>query len=45
VRFPTAALARLDAEVESWPEIGVVGAALRWMLTPKLAQGIIEVSD
>lgn len=36
VRFPTAALARVDLSVEAWNELGPGGGSLRWLVTPKL---------
>jgi phosphohistidine phosphatase len=38
VRFPTAALARIDFDVDSWEEIESGGGTLRWLVTPKLLQ-------
>jgi phosphohistidine phosphatase len=38
VRFPTAALARIDFEVDRWDEIQSGCGTLRWLVTPKLLQ-------
>lgn len=35
VRFPTAAMARLDADHASWAEIGPGAAELTWLVTPR----------
>jgi phosphohistidine phosphatase len=40
LRFPTAAVARIDFEVESWRDVRAGSGTLRWLLTPKeLARG------
>lgn len=36
MRFPTAALARVDCERESWSEVRAGDGTLRWLVTPKL---------
>ena len=38
-RFPTAAMARVDAEVDRWDEIGFGLGELRWLVTPKELAG------
>lgn len=38
VRLPTAALARIDFEVDRWEEVDSGGGTLRWLVTPKLLQ-------
>lgn len=38
VRLPTAALARIDFEVDRWRDIQTGGGTLRWLVTPKLLQ-------
>jgi len=38
VRFPTAALARIDFEVDRWRDVQTGGGTLRWLVTPKLLQ-------
>ena len=36
VRFPTAALARIDVEVERWNAVAEGSGVLQWLVTPKL---------
>jgi phosphohistidine phosphatase len=36
IRFPTAALARIDFETNRWEEVGSGTGTLRWLVTPKL---------
>ncbi|MEM8904552.1 MAG: histidine phosphatase family protein [Actinomycetota bacterium] len=36
VRFPTAALARIDLAVRSWRDVAAGSGALRWLVTPRL---------
>jgi len=36
VRFPTAALARIDFDVDRWREVQSGAGRLRWLVTPKL---------
>jgi phosphohistidine phosphatase len=38
-RFPTAAIARVDVDVEQWDEVAAGSGELRWLVTPK------EVAD
>ena len=38
VRFPTAALARIDLAVDQWSGVEPRSGALRWLVTPKLLQ-------
>lgn len=40
VRFPTAALARVDFAVERWSEVGFALGELVWFVTPKLLSKI-----
>jgi phosphohistidine phosphatase len=40
VRFPTAALARIDFETYRWEEVGSGTGILRWLVTPKLLKQI-----
>ena len=40
VRFPTAAMARIDLGVERWDETGFGKGTLIWLVTPKLLAGI-----
>jgi len=35
LKFPTAALARVDFRVETWRDVGPGGGALKWLVTPK----------
>ena len=39
LRFPTAAVARIDFEVDSWRDVRAGGGTLRWLLTPKALAG------
>jgi phosphohistidine phosphatase len=39
IRFPTAAVARIDFEIESWQEVDFGHGILIWLLTPKLLKG------
>jgi len=36
VRFPTAAMARIDFEANSWAQVGFGAGELRWLMPPKL---------
>ena len=36
VHFPTAALARIDFEIDRWRDIGSATGILRWLVTPKI---------
>ncbi len=38
LRFPTAAMARIDFDVDSWKEVGFGGGTLIWLVTPKLLE-------
>lgn len=38
VRFPTAALARIDSPVERWRDLEPGAGTLRWLVTPKILQ-------
>lgn len=38
-RFPTAAMARIDVDVDSWDEIDAGLGELRWLVTPKELTG------
>lgn len=38
VHFPTAALARIDLEIDRWREVRAGEGVLRWLVTPKLLQ-------
>jgi phosphohistidine phosphatase len=40
LRFPTAALARIDLPVTSWSEVEAGRGILMWLVTPKLLQKI-----
>jgi len=40
LRFPTAALARIDLAVGRWREVGPGTGTLHWLVTPKLLQKI-----
>jgi phosphohistidine phosphatase len=40
VRFPTAAMARIDFDVDSWERIQAEGGRLIWMLPPKVLKGV-----
>ena len=42
VRFPTAAMARIDFDVDSWERIQAEGGRLIWLLAPKALKGLIE---
>jgi phosphohistidine phosphatase len=44
VRFPTAAVARIDFEVESWRDLKFGRGTLVWLLTPKLLGGAGKTS-
>ena len=39
-RFPTAAMARIDVDVERWDEIEAGSGELRWLVTPKEVAGV-----
>jgi phosphohistidine phosphatase len=39
-RFPTAAMARIDLDVERWDEIEAGSGELRWLVTPKEVAGV-----
>ena len=43
VRFPTAAMARVDFDVDSWERIQAEGGRLIWLLAPKDLKGVVEV--
>ncbi len=36
VRFPTAALARIDFEIDRWRDVGSGAGTLKWLVTPKI---------
>jgi phosphohistidine phosphatase len=38
VRFPTAALARIDFEIDRWRDVESGIGALRWLVTPKILE-------
>ncbi len=38
VRFPTAALARIDCQIPRWRDIDAGSGTLRWLMTPKVLQ-------
>ena len=38
IRFPTAALARIDLDIDGWSQVREYTGALRWLVTPKLLQ-------
>lgn len=40
VRFPTAALARIDFETNRWEEVVSATGTLRWLVTPKLLKQV-----
>ena len=40
VRFPTAAMARIDFDVDSWERVQAEGGRLIWMLPPKVLKGV-----
>jgi phosphohistidine phosphatase len=40
VKFPTAAMARVDVDVTSWSNVDFGGGSLIWLVTPKLLAGI-----
>jgi phosphohistidine phosphatase len=40
VKFPTAAMARVDMDVTSWSKVEFGGGSLIWLVTPKLLAGI-----
>lgn len=43
-RFPTAALARIDFDVEQWTDLQPGTGSLVWLVTPKLLQRVASVS-
>lgn len=38
VHFPTAALARIDLDIDRWRDLQPAAGALRWLVTPKILQ-------
>jgi phosphohistidine phosphatase len=42
VRFPTAALARVDLDVDRWDEVGPGTGVLAWTVVPRLLKGIVS---
>lgn len=42
VRFPTAAVARIDFDVEDWKEVRFANGQLVWMAIPKLVSKILD---
>lgn len=39
LRFPTAAMARIDFDVSSWQEVDFGGGELKWLIPPKALTG------
>ena len=46
LKFPTAAIARVDLAVDSWDQVGFGDGTLAWLITPKLlARAAAAVAD
>lgn len=45
LRFPTAALARVDFHVDRWDSVQTGTGELRWFVTPKILRGALEPSQ
>lgn len=43
IRFPTAAMARIDLPVESWEQVQFGHGELRWLVPPKLLKGGLKL--
>ena len=41
VRFPTAALARIDFDVEGWEDVAPASGVLTWLVVPRLLAGSV----